>query len=85
MELALKIAAGALLVLMLFYMWPTYKRWQEQGPKAREGRLDGRRLATGGRDPAGDPAGAVGTVILGCPQTPARSSRMSGTPGARPR
>lgn len=37
MELFLKIAAGAFLVMMLFYMWPAFKRWQEQGPKAQQG------------------------------------------------
>ncbi len=37
MDLFLKIAAGAMLVLMLFYMWPTFKNWQENGPKAQKG------------------------------------------------
>ncbi|MBK5964265.1 hypothetical protein CCR95_09235 [Thiocystis minor] len=37
MELFLKIAAAALLVLMLFYLWPVYKQWQESGPKAQKG------------------------------------------------
>ncbi|AFL72626.1 hypothetical protein [Thiocystis violascens] len=37
MELFLKIAAAALLVLMLFYLWPVYKQWQENGPKAQKG------------------------------------------------
>ncbi|NCA71340.1 MAG: hypothetical protein EOM91_14815 [Sphingobacteriia bacterium] len=37
MELALKIAAAAVMVLMLFYLWPVYKRWQEHGPKAEKG------------------------------------------------
>ncbi|MCG6897282.1 MAG: hypothetical protein LJE61_05280 [Thiocapsa sp.] len=37
MELALKIAAAAVLVLLLFYMWPAYKHWQEHGPKAEKG------------------------------------------------
>ncbi|MBK1723148.1 hypothetical protein [Thiocystis violacea] len=37
MELFLKIAAAAVLVLMLFYLWPTYKQWQEHGPKAQKG------------------------------------------------
>ncbi|WP_295399639.1 hypothetical protein [uncultured Thiocystis sp.] len=37
MELFLKIAAAALLVLMLFYLWPVYKHWQENGPKAQKG------------------------------------------------
>ncbi len=37
MELFLKIAAAALLLLMLFYLWPAFKRWQEHGPKAQKG------------------------------------------------
>jgi len=37
MELILKIAAGVLLVMMLFYLWPTYKRWQQEGPKPQAG------------------------------------------------
>ncbi len=37
MELALKIAAAAVLILMLFYLWPAYKNWQENGPKAQKG------------------------------------------------
>lgn len=37
MELFLKIAAAAVMVLMLFYLWPAYKHWQEHGPKAQKG------------------------------------------------
>ncbi len=37
MELFLRITAAAVLVLMLFYLWPAYKRWQEHGPKAEKG------------------------------------------------
>lgn len=37
MELFLKIAAAVLLGLMLFYLWPVYKHWQEKGPKAQKG------------------------------------------------
>lgn len=37
MDLFLKIAAAALLVLMLFYLWPVYKHWQEHGRKAEKG------------------------------------------------
>jgi uncharacterized membrane protein YphA (DoxX/SURF4 family) len=37
MELFLKIAAAGLMVLMLFYLWPTYKHWQAHGPKAQSG------------------------------------------------
>lgn len=37
MELFLKITAAAVFVLMLFYLWPVYKNWQEHGPKAQKG------------------------------------------------
>lgn len=37
MELALKIAAAAVLILILFRLWPAYKHWQEHGPKAEKG------------------------------------------------
>jgi uncharacterized membrane protein YphA (DoxX/SURF4 family) len=37
MELFLKIAAAAVLIMMLFYLWPAYKAWQENGPKAEKG------------------------------------------------
>jgi uncharacterized membrane protein YphA (DoxX/SURF4 family) len=37
MELFLKIAAAAVLVMMLFYLWPAFKQWQEHGPKAQKG------------------------------------------------
>jgi archaellum biogenesis protein FlaJ (TadC family) len=37
MELFGKIAFGILLVMMLFYLWPAYKQWQEHGPKAQKG------------------------------------------------
>ncbi|MBK1719299.1 hypothetical protein [Thiocystis violacea] len=37
MELFLKITAAILLGLMLFYLWPVYKHWQENGPKAQKG------------------------------------------------
>lgn len=37
MELALTIAAAAVLLLLLFYLWPAYKQWQEHGPKAGKG------------------------------------------------
>ena len=29
MEIFLKIAAAVVLGLMLFYLWPVYKQWQE--------------------------------------------------------
>ena len=37
MELFLKIAAAAVLIMLLFYLWPTFKAWQEHGPKAEKG------------------------------------------------
>jgi archaellum biogenesis protein FlaJ (TadC family) len=37
MELVGKIAFGILLVMMLVYLWPAYKQWQEHGPKAQKG------------------------------------------------
>lgn len=37
MELFLKIMAAALLGLLIWRMWPVYKAWQEQGPKAQKG------------------------------------------------
>jgi uncharacterized membrane protein YphA (DoxX/SURF4 family) len=37
MELALKIIAAAVFILMIVYLWPVYKQWQEHGPKAQKG------------------------------------------------
>jgi len=37
MELLGKIALAAVLVMMLFFLWPTFKQWQEHGPKAQKG------------------------------------------------
>ncbi|WP_295588161.1 hypothetical protein [uncultured Lamprocystis sp.] len=37
MELFLKIAMAAVLVLLLFRLWPAYKHWQESGRKAEKG------------------------------------------------
>jgi hypothetical protein len=37
MELFLKIALAAIMVLLLFRLWPVYKQWQDQGPKAKKG------------------------------------------------
>jgi len=37
MDLFLKIAAGAFMIMMLFYLWPAFKNWQENGPKAEKG------------------------------------------------
>ncbi|MEY6432303.1 hypothetical protein ABC977_07745 [Thioalkalicoccus limnaeus] len=48
MELFLKIAAGAVLVMLLFYLWPTFKHWQEHGPKAQSGDWAAAALPIGG-------------------------------------
>jgi uncharacterized membrane protein YphA (DoxX/SURF4 family) len=37
MEMFLKIAAAGVLIMMLFFLWPTVKNWQENGPKAQRG------------------------------------------------
>jgi hypothetical protein len=37
MELFLKIALAAIMVLLLFRLWPVYKQWQESGRKAEKG------------------------------------------------
>ena len=37
MELFGKIALAAVLIMMLFFLWPAFKRWQEHGPKAGKG------------------------------------------------
>lgn len=37
MELFLKIAVAAVLVLLLFRLWPAYKQWQDSGRKAQPG------------------------------------------------
>ena len=37
MDLFLKIAAAAFLIMMLFYLWPAFKAWQENGPTAEKG------------------------------------------------
>ncbi|AGA91069.1 hypothetical protein Thimo_2329 [Thioflavicoccus mobilis 8321] len=37
MELFLKIAAAAAMILLLVYLWPTFKHWQEHGPRAKPG------------------------------------------------
>jgi hypothetical protein len=37
MELFLKIAVAAALVLLLFRLWPAYKHWQDSGRKAEQG------------------------------------------------
>jgi hypothetical protein len=37
MELFLKIALAAVMILLLFRLWPVYKQWQESGRKAEKG------------------------------------------------
>ncbi len=37
MDLFLKIAVAGVLIMMLFFLWPAYKNWQENGPKAEKG------------------------------------------------
>ena len=37
MDLFLKITAAAVMIMMLFFLWPAYKNWQENGPKAEKG------------------------------------------------
>jgi uncharacterized membrane protein YphA (DoxX/SURF4 family) len=37
MELFLKITAAIVFGMMLFFLWPVYKNWQENGPKAQKG------------------------------------------------
>ena len=37
MDLFLKIAAAAVMGMMVFYAWRAFKQWQEHGPKAQKG------------------------------------------------
>lgn len=37
METALKIIWGILLLMMLFYIWPAYKKWREEKHQAEAG------------------------------------------------
>ena len=37
MELAMKILIGIAIVMMLFAMWPAYKHWSSNSPKAEKG------------------------------------------------
>jgi len=37
MELFLQLAAAAFLIMLLFYLWPAYKAWQQNSPKAEKG------------------------------------------------
>lgn len=55
MDLFLKIAAALFLVMMLVYLWPAFKNWQENGPKAQKGDWQAAVLPL---------AAVVGVVIL---------------------
>ncbi|HYN78095.1 MAG TPA: hypothetical protein VES73_09920 [Lamprocystis sp. (in: g-proteobacteria)] len=48
MELFLKLAVAAVLVLLLFRLWPVYKQWQESGRKAGPGDWQAALLPLGG-------------------------------------
>lgn len=48
MELFLKIAMGAILVLLMVRLWPVYKQWQDNGPKAQKGDWQAAVLPLGG-------------------------------------
>ncbi|EIC21244.1 hypothetical protein [Thiorhodovibrio frisius] len=37
MDLFLKLVLAAVMVLMLFRLWPAFKSWQEHGPRAQQG------------------------------------------------
>jgi uncharacterized membrane protein YphA (DoxX/SURF4 family) len=47
MDLFLKLAAAAVLIMMLFYLWPAYKAWQQNSPKAEKGDWQAVVLALG--------------------------------------
>jgi uncharacterized membrane protein YphA (DoxX/SURF4 family) len=55
MDLFLKITAAIFLMMMLFYLWPAFKHWQENGPKAEKGDWQAALLPL---------AAVVGLVIL---------------------
>jgi uncharacterized membrane protein YphA (DoxX/SURF4 family) len=54
-DLFLKIAAAAVMIMLLFYLWPAFKAWQENGPKAEKGDWQAALLPL---------AAVVGVVIL---------------------
>lgn len=54
MELFLKIAMAAILILLLVRLWPVFKHWQEKGPKAQAGDWWGAIL----------PLGAVAALVV---------------------
>jgi nitric oxide reductase large subunit len=37
MGLLWKLLVAAALIMMLIYLWPSFKAWQEHGPKAQKG------------------------------------------------
>jgi len=55
MDLFLKLAAAAFLIMMLVYLWPVFKQWQENGPKAQKGDWQAALLPL---------AAVVGVVVL---------------------
>jgi uncharacterized membrane protein YphA (DoxX/SURF4 family) len=55
MDLFLKIAAAGVMIMMLFFLWPAFKQWQENGPKAEKGDWQAVILPL---------AGVVGLVIV---------------------
>ena len=50
-----KILSAAFLIMMLFVMWPAYKHWSKNGPKAEKGDWQAVALPL---------LGVVGLVIL---------------------
>lgn len=55
MDLFLKILAAGVMIMMLFFLWPAVKAWQENGPKAEKGDWQAVILPL---------AGVVGLVIV---------------------
>ena len=55
MELFLKIALAGVMMMLLIYLWPAFKTWQEHGPKAQKGDWQAVVLPL---------AGVVGLVVI---------------------
>ena len=66
MELFLKIVVAAVLVLLLFRLWPAYKQWQESGRKAEPGDWQAALLPLGGGGAGGDPVDRGGAGLGDC-------------------
>lgn len=47
MELFLQLVAAAVMVLMLVYLWPAFKHWQQNSPQAQSGDWRAALLALG--------------------------------------